>query len=228
MKWRVLGLSSHVICSVFQGPLAGVAQQSGRTSSGLRSAGDPGHLQTRTQRDQDMSGCTDNVENAATNYSIVLFFERTFSQVYESPELSEQGRWPPTASPDRPRLFGFFFCFSLRAFTFFFLSATLWICQQHLGAPRCVCYASHSSSQENANCGELWTKGRSDGGWKAGATFNGGGEKKRSRWKRVDGGGGSLFSLKSVFRRKRGTNFRLKGQSTPKSNLDPSSELQLL
>lgn len=54
------------------------------------------------------------------------------------------------------------------------------------------------------------------------------GGKKRSRWKRVDGGGGSLFSLKSVFRRKRGTNFRLKGQSTPKSNLDPSSELQLL
>lgn len=52
------------------------------------------------------------------------------------------------------------------------------------------------------------------------------GGKKRSRWKRVDGGGGSLFSLKSVFRRKRGTNFRLKGQSTPKSNLDPSSELQ--
>lgn len=151
-------------CSVFQGPLAGVAQQSGRTSSGLRSAGDPGHLQTRTQRDQDMSGCTDNVENAATNYSI-LFFLRGLSHKFMKARSSASRGGDLRRLPRTARV-------SLASSSvsrcvpslFFFLSATLWICQQHLGAPRCVCYASHSSSQENANCGELWTKGRSDGG----------------------------------------------------------------
>ena len=63
-------------------------------------------------------------------------------------------------------------------FFFFFVGRPCRFCQQHLGAPRCVCYASHSSSQKNANCGELWTKGRFDGGWKDGATFNRGGKKK--------------------------------------------------
>lgn len=80
-----------MVCSVFQGPVAGVALQSGRTSSGLRSAGDPGHLQTRTQRDQDMSGCTDDVENsvqnAATNCSMVLFFRGLSHKFMKS-------RWP--------------------------------------------------------------------------------------------------------------------------------------
>lgn len=42
---------------IFQGSVAGMAQQSDRTSSGLWSPGDPGLLQSRPQRDQDMRDC---------------------------------------------------------------------------------------------------------------------------------------------------------------------------
>lgn len=42
---------------IFQGPVAWVAQQSERTSSGLWSRGHPGLLQSSSQRDQDMSQC---------------------------------------------------------------------------------------------------------------------------------------------------------------------------
>ena len=130
--------SSHLVCSVFQGPVSGVAQQSERTSSGLRSAGDPGHLQTRTQRDQDMSGCTDNEENSeqnfGTNYSIGFFFRglshKFFKPWWPRSSASREGdlrRLPP----NRPRLFGsFFFFFLLRClpfFFFFFCRATLQI-----------------------------------------------------------------------------------------------------
>ena len=119
--------SSHLVCSVFQGPVSGVAQQSERTSSGLRSAGDPGHLQTRTQRDQDMSGCTDNEENSeqnfGTNYSIGFFL--TSSSNPGGPGAQRAGKvtsdgFPrtarvslaPSSSFSRcvPSLFFFFFC----------------------------------------------------------------------------------------------------------------------
>lgn len=166
--------SSHLVCSVFQGPVSGVAQQSERTSSGLRSAGDPGHLQTRTQRDQDMSGRTDNEENSeqnfGTNYSIGFFSEDflTSSSNPGGPGAQRAGKvtsdgFPRTARVSLAPSSSFSRCVP-SLFFFFFVGRPCRFCQQHLGAPRCVCYASHSSSQKNANCGELWTKGRFDGG----------------------------------------------------------------
>ena len=205
--------SSHLVCSVFQGPVSGVAQQSERTSSGLRSAGDPGHLQTRTQRDQDMSGCTDNEENSeqnfGTNYSIGFFFRglshKFFKPWWPRSSASREGdlrRLPP----NRPRLFGsFFFFFSLRAFTFFFLSGDLADFASSTSALPAASVTLHTRAprkmQTVASFGQKAVLMEDE---KTVRLLTEGG-KKRPRWKRVDGGGGSLFSLKSVFSKKKGT-----------------------
>lgn len=48
------------LCFIFQGSVAGVAQQGERTPPGLRSAGHQRLLQSRVQRNKDMSPCRES------------------------------------------------------------------------------------------------------------------------------------------------------------------------
>lgn len=53
-----LVISIIVLCFVFQGPVAGVAQPAEWTPPGRRAAGHQGLLQRREQRDEDLNRCT--------------------------------------------------------------------------------------------------------------------------------------------------------------------------
>lgn len=67
------------LCFIFQGSVAGVAQQGERTPPGLRSAGHQRLLPSRVQRNKDMSPCRESQAH----------LERSSSSSYSSSRLAE-------------------------------------------------------------------------------------------------------------------------------------------
>lgn len=118
---------------ILQGSVTGVAQQSERTSSGLRARGDQGLLQTRLQGDKDMSHCRGGL-------ALDVCLQRRFSNC--NSRLRAQRAGKVTSEPPESIRFSLT---SAGVAVFFFL-----FCQRPCRSPvapvqsRCACYSSRS------------------------------------------------------------------------------------
>lgn len=144
-----------------------MAQQSERTSSGLRPPGDPGLLQSRPQRDQDMSDCSTPASTkvdliptrlAAGIKRAAAWFSHNFHKVLKvklGPGAQQAGK-VTCDSFSQPFLSLWLLFRAVFRVRVHFFPSDLADCQQHLCAPCCVRHASNSSSHtKNLNRGEL-------------------------------------------------------------------------
>lgn len=144
------------LCFIFQGSVAGVAQQGEWTPPGLRSAGHQRLLQSRVQRNKDMSPCRESRAH----------LERSSSSSYSSSRLVElqtkqnAGRNGADRTGAVLRLSGSFKTLPLEfsLYVCFLLWVTLRIASSTSALPAVPVTLHtqvHTQTHKNAKCGEL-------------------------------------------------------------------------